>query len=317
MVKKPNKMKLREWRRRQIIRRVTAVGAIILVAVFGIYKFNEYSTEKKAQEEAARIQAEKEQAEREAEFEKQQTIEDVLSTDKYKDELTALYEKYPQVETLLLNRDAYSDDLIEYFIGHEEAVDWVVDYPEYMEKSEEEINEAANQPIPDSEETRNGIPLLFQWDQRWGYASYGTGVIARDGCGPTVLSMAAIGFTGDQSLTPKVVADMAVEDGHYVEGSGSSWSLMDTGAKALGLSSSQITQWATWAITDELEKGNVVVCNVGLGDFTEIGHFILLVGLNEDGTVIVNDPNSRVNSEKNWEVQEILDQAKGLWTIGR
>ncbi|MCD8152609.1 MAG: C39 family peptidase [Clostridiales bacterium] len=39
---------------------------------------------------------------------------------------------------------------------------------------------------------------------------------------------------------------------------------------------------------------------MGPGDFTTGGHFIVLTGIDSDGNVIVNDPNSRINSEKHY-----------------
>ena len=50
------------------------------------------------------------------------------------------------------------------------------------------------------------VPLLMQWDERWGYESYGSGLIGWTGCGPTCLSMAAVGLTGDTGWNPAKVA---------------------------------------------------------------------------------------------------------------
>ena len=311
----------KERRKKQIVTRVLLIIAAIIVTVGGLSAWNNYKEKKAAEEEAARIAAEKKaEEERLAKElkEKQDKINSVLETDIYKSELSELYNKYTQTEEILLNREAYPDWVIEYLAGHEEAIDWAVGYPEYMAKSVDEINALATTPIGAYQSDRNNIPLLFQWDQRWGYASYGeTGIIARDGCGPTCLSMIAIGFTGDDSITPKVVADMAAEKNHYIDGGGSSWSLFGEAPKEYGLSTSQITRWSATEIADELASGNVVVCNVGPGDFTAIGHYIVITKLNEDGTVMVNDPNSKVKSEMNWDPQKILDQTKGMWSIGR
>lgn len=40
------------------------------------------------------------------------------------------------------------------------------------------------------------------------------------------------------------------------------------------------------------------------GDFTTIGHFILLTGV-EDGKIKVNDPNSKIRSSKLWDYDVI------------
>ena len=34
-----------------------------------------------------------------------------------------------------------------------------------------------------------------------------------------------------------------------------------------------------------------------------------------DGKIIVNDPNSRINSRKKWDAKRLLDQMKGMWAF--
>ena len=52
------------------------------------------------------------------------------------------------------------------------------------------------------EVTPGEAPLLLQWDSRWGYRTYNQNFMARAGCGPTCLSMAAIALTHDPSYDP-------------------------------------------------------------------------------------------------------------------
>ena len=56
-----------------------------------------------------------------------------------------------------------------------------------------------------------------------------------------------------------------------------------------------------------------MVCAVGAGDFTVTGHFIVLAGVNEDGTVEVRDPNSYRLTQQSWDIYDILDQTRDLW----
>ena len=63
-----------------------------------------------------------------------------------------------------------------------------------------------------------------------------------------------------------------------------------------------------------LEDGRVIVANVGPGVFTEIGHYLLVVGY-EDGKFQINDPNSPANSQKLWEFEEFADQIKMMWSF--
>lgn len=238
----------------------------------------------------------------------------LLEGETYAAQLRSLYEKYPQVGRILANRAEYPDWLIEYFAGHEEAVDWVAEYPDYMKMGEEALVNWALAPVNlEDYEKQKGIPLYFQWDQTWGYTSYGSGTVATDGCGPTCLAMVASGLTGDGSFTPKKVADFSVAEGFYAEGAGTSWSLMQEGAEKLGLYAWQIQSWSESSIKKELAAGHPLICSMGPGDFTDAGHFIVLAGLTEDGKIIVNDPNSRVNSMKRWDAQVLLEQMKAMW----
>ena len=85
-----------------------------------------------------------------------------------------------------------------------------------------------------------GIPLLLQWDERWGYAIYRDNMIAINGCGPTALAMVAAGLTGDAGITPDRVARYAAEQGYYEGDAGTSWTLMTEGAAAFGVIGQEI-----------------------------------------------------------------------------
>lgn len=241
-------------------------------------------------------------------------VEEALKADPYGAELAALYQDSPEVEKLILNRQDYPDWLVEYLLRHLEAVEWVLGYPEAMQKTTEGEDETVPIEVNLRDyQIRNRIPLYLQWDLAWGYDAYGSGTIAVDGCGPTCLSMVATGLTGDTSLTPKRVADFSVQQGYYTDDSVTDWNLMQAGASSLGLKVIQIGTWSKSAILEQLRAGNPMICSMGPGDFTSQGHFIVLVGVTEDGSVIVNDPNSRVNSRKKWDAQELLDQMKAMW----
>ena len=66
-------------------------------------------------------------------------------------------------------------------------------------------------------------------------------------------------------------------------------------------------------IRSQLEAGNPIICTMGPGDFTNSGHFIVLSREDEDGTIQVRDPNSKKNSEKGWNLQDLMDQMQNLW----
>lgn len=158
------------------------------------------------------------------------------------------------------------------------------------------------------------IPHLLQWDIRWGYEYYGSSMIAINGCGPTCLSMAAIGLTGNTGYDPLTVADFAYANGYYHDGVGTAWTLISEGCTQFGLTARELPL-DEMTIRNALAQGCPVICSVGPGDFTVEGHFIVITGLNPDGTVTVNDPNSILKSEQSWELQRIMSQMKNLWAM--
>lgn len=162
-------------------------------------------------------------------------------------------------------------------------------------------------------ELEQNIPLFIQWDNRWGYAEYGDDIIALSGCGPACLSMAAVGLTHNPAYTPKAVADYAMEQNYYRYGTGTSWLLMTEGCEEFGLHSEEI-MLDCGEIYAQLEEGHPIICSMMPGDFTDVGHFIILVGI-EDGKIRLNDPNSYENSAKLWEYSELEWQIRNMWAF--
>ena len=64
-----------------------------------------------------------------------------------------------------------------------------------------------------------------------------------------------------------------------------------------------------------LERGAVVVCIMGPGDFTTSGHFIVLAGITDDGMAEVRDPNSAERSAQAWDLGRVLGQCANLWAL--
>ena len=62
-----------------------------------------------------------------------------------------------------------------------------------------------------------------------------------------------------------------------------------------------------------LQSGTPLICSMYPGDFTYTGHFIVLTGIDENGAITVNDPNSPANTKKHWSMTEILPQIRQTW----
>ena len=167
-----------------------------------------------------------------------------------------------------------------------------------------------------SEMKDRDIPLFIQWDKRWGYKDYGEGYVGTSGCGPTCIAMVACGLLNDETINPYEVAKYSDDQGFYVSGQGTSWSLMTEGAKHYGINGEGGKISAKY-IKKNLSEDTPLICSMKPGDFTTSGHFIVLTGFDDDGLVIVNDPNSRNNSDKHWEVDVLVSQMKGIWKYSR
>ncbi|MBQ8953096.1 MAG: C39 family peptidase [Clostridia bacterium] len=156
------------------------------------------------------------------------------------------------------------------------------------------------------------IPLFIQWDARWGLEDYGGGYMAVNACGPTCLSMVVCGLTGDAAWNPYATALYSDSHGYYLPGTGTAWGLMTEGAQALGLRVSEGEISAAYILA-HASPATPLICSMTPGDFTTGGHFIVLTGVDEEGLVIVNDPNSRRNSEKHWDAAVLATQMKAIW----
>ena len=225
------------------------------------------------------------------------------------EELPLPVTKLSQSEKLacILEDDSYPEKLKEMAQKNSETIDFVYNYPQLKD-------EVWN--IDLTEESQSDqVPLLMQWDERWGYITYNGGMMGYGGCGPTTLSMVVLYLTRDASATPAAVAAYAESAGYCVPGSGSTWSLIKEGCEHYGLHASEVAMVET-RIRDKLDEGCPVVVNVGPGDFTDSGHYMVIVGYDDQG-FIINDPNSRTNSEKRWTFDQLNGQVRNLWAMSK
>jgi len=201
--------------------------------------------------------------------------------------------------------EIYGEKLVELANRTDEVVDYVYNYPNeygvvYSDNLEGEID-------------TNTVPLLYQWDKRWGYTDYSGGLMGYTGCGPTSLSMVAIYLTKNTSYTPLAVAKYATEAGYSCDGSGSYWSLMSDGCEHFGIHSKELPLNENLMI-EELQKGHPIICIMGPGEFTTVGHFIVVTDY-VDGKFKINDCFSPSRSEKLWDYDEFYDQIQNLWAF--
>ena len=205
----------------------------------------------------------------------------------------------------IMHSAKYPGQLKELAQKNEEAINFVYDYPTEHEKEHTiDLTEEASM---------DTVPLLIQWDERWGYEKYSGNFLAASGCGPTTLSMVVLYLTGNAEASPLAVAEYSKEAGYSVDGSGSAWALISEGCRHYGVraKSQSINEEKMKA---QLDAGNLIVVNVGPGDFTDDGHFMVITGYDDEGFSI-NDPNSIVRSGQRWSFETLFSQIRAAWRM--
>ena len=186
------------------------------------------------------------------------------------------------------------------------AVSYVRNWPDRYPQ------ETASGDATPTTDSGTAFPRLYQWDERWGYTVYSSTSFALTGCCPTALCMVYQGFSGDTSVTPFDVAMMARNNGYETQYDGTDGSFLVHMAGDLGLSCTELTPAAT-NLRTTLNAGQALIINVGPGDFTDNGHFIVATGLDSEGKVIINDPYSAERSNRTWDIDTLVSQAKAFY----
>lgn len=199
----------------------------------------------------------------------------------------------------------YPTVLVDLLAREPDALRFVLEYP---------FREAAAGEIDLSGETNMlEVPSFVQWDQRWGYKPYGTGIMGTTGSGPTCLSMAAVYLLKNTDMTPAWIADYGINNG-YVDDTtdnGAWCSLMTDGAYNLGIDVVQITVEED-RIKRNLDVGNIALCQSNIGASGNEGHYFLITGYDETGFIVV-DPYLPSNSSRTWTITELENTVQRIW----
>ena len=284
---------IKEQRERRKTQRLILGTAVLILAVGIAGGFAMHHASQEKAREAAQ-QREEERQEEKAREEEQLTPEEEKAR-----EIAEVKEQ--------AREEGCPEEIIGLIDQNEETLDFVRDYAENKDN-----------PVPETVEASTGngaIPHYLQWDERWGYSSYGTSTIASSGCGPTCMSMVIVGLTGDTTATPYRLARYSEENGFIDEENNTYWAFLDSAARQWGLNCRE-GMMDEGTLAAQLQAGNPVICSMLPGDFTDGGHFIVLTSY-ENGQVTVNDPFSISNTEKTWNYSDISDQIKEMWTVSR
>ena len=196
---------------------------------------------------------------------------------------------------------SYPGSVIELLERNPEAEDFVLNYP-FREEKKVDLS---------GYDLDGGVPLFLQWDRQWGYLSWGSGCVGVDGSAPMCLAMAGYHVSGgDEKFSPDRVVEFIRKNGYYADGSNAGWTIISRGGTALGLKVRELPL-VEGKMTAYLKNGDPVSARMGPGEFD---NYVVLTGYRE-GFVTVNDPDSRINSEKQWNLEEISGQIRTIWVV--
>lgn len=229
-----------------------------------------------------------------------------LEGEKLWNELQRLAEDDSRISAIIENSGMYPEELLVNLASNPEMADFVSNYPGEFTEKEAELTK---------EEKQMEYPLFLQWDPRWGYQSYGESNIAIAGCGPTSLAMALFALTRDETMTPGMLAEYAMQNGYYMYGTGTKWALMEEVPVNYGVNS-RMLDTDELGMKQALDNGEILICSVRQGDFTAGGHFIMIYGYDDTG-FLVNDPNCVARSRETWDFKQLKHQLKQIWALSK
>ena len=167
--------------------------------------------------------------------------------------------------------------------------------------------------VSSSSSNQNDFVNYYQYDYSNPY--YDGTTIAKAGCGPTSMAMVLTYLTGKE-VDPVEATNYSLEHGTYVSGAGTAWNYFGKIASDYGINCEE-SGVSSQNIVNSLSNGKTVIMSMGPGTFTRSGHFIVLTGINDDGTISVADPNSEERSNTTYNVDTFVNEGKEMWSFDK
>lgn len=159
--------------------------------------------------------------------------------------------------------------------------------------------------------------MILQTDPRWSGKAYGSGSdtndLATNGCAITSLAM-ILSFQEKRTVYPTEILQWS-GDRYYENGQGTAWSIFPAFAEHYGLTVQNLGK-DQGKIQQYLNQNQPLVVSVTPGEFTEVGHIMVIKKDVQSDQLIVYDPND--SPEKNHYMQKysldsLLPQLANVW----
>ena len=210
-------------------------------------------------------------------------------------------------QLIYLQRDQLPDAEKKLYANNKDTKEYILGYLNGKQGTPFEYGETV--------ELKRKYPYYIQWDRRWAYDVLGGTNVAIGGCGPTVAAMALSGMLKDETITPKQISEIENANGYFTS-LGTKWSFFDFIAEKYNLKSIKLSL-SKASINEAIDRGNPIIASVHPGKFTTVGHIILIVGKDNSGNYIINDPNSYNRTLKAWSYDELKTEIIAMWEFSK
>ena len=174
-----------------------------------------------------------------------------------------------------------------------------------------------------SPETVNGYDYYSQNDSNWKSKSYISNkakdgaTMGDSGCGPTAMSM-VVSQASKNKVTPTDMADLASRTGFRDE-TGTNAGFISYAGDSYGLQHQDTFKPSAEYIKQQVDAGNSVVLNGysknnSNSAFTNAGHYVVAVGTDSNGNILVNDPRGKEYS-KAYSPKDLEKETAESWSF--
>ena len=216
--------------------------------------------------------------------------------------LTATPIKTNRLDSRLRNDDGYNYDNLHKIMDNEYKRD---NYGNFLGKAYDNEESLMND-LNKLDQIYKDFPGFKYYNQVLYDEAYGSYNIKEAGCCPTCLAMVLTYLTKDNVLPTDLTDTMSkylYPDGTDVTGN----CYYDTCSK-YNIKPTMLNWQDKTEVQQALETNKPLILNVSTGNFTGSGHYIVLLGLDDKGDVIVADPNNINTSVQSYSLDSLLNQ---------
>lgn len=212
--------------------------------------------------------------------------------------------------------DEIPEDILWYYYSdYDRYVDFVCGYPEHK-------NDYENMSFTEEELNSETVPALYMNDFRWGYEKIGGAYVFSSGCMAVSITMANLALRHNGDIDPVKVFEAAVEMDGFGTFGGIDNEIVPQLLENLGFEyvihdyspdSEESGEADINAVINALENGSVVMA--GTHGETFGSHALIIRSVDENGTMLINDPANPKKTDAVWDFYELQPEIYFIWEL--